>query len=81
MVDYPIPSNDDAGKAIKLLVKTIVDAVFEGRGSAEKAEVIGPKEGVLVEVKKVPEPTKKKAKKAVKIEKEEKPKSKKTSKS
>ncbi len=35
-VDYPIPANDDAIKSITLIVKTIADAVFEGKAISEK---------------------------------------------
>jgi len=39
-IDYPIPGNDDAIKATKLLVSRIADAVIEGReGRAAAAEV------------------------------------------
>lgn len=38
LVDYPIPSNDDAGKAIQLLVKTVAEAVEEAK-VASKTEV------------------------------------------
>jgi len=31
LVDYPIPGNDDAIRSIKLITKTIADAVIEGR--------------------------------------------------
>ncbi len=31
VVDYPIPGNDDAIRSIKLITKTIADAVLEGR--------------------------------------------------
>ncbi len=34
-VDYPIPANDDAIRAIKLLTSRIADACLEGRGVAE----------------------------------------------
>jgi len=38
-VEYPIPANDDAIKAISLLVKTIADAFEEGRRMWEKKAV------------------------------------------
>ncbi len=31
LIDYPIPGNDDAIRSIKLITKTIADAVIEGR--------------------------------------------------
>jgi len=37
-VDYVIPSNDDAIRAIKLLVGKIADAVIEGKSMVEKEE-------------------------------------------
>jgi len=39
-IDYPIPANDDAIKAIKLICAKIADAVIEGKGSqvSEEAE-------------------------------------------
>jgi small subunit ribosomal protein S2 len=36
-VDYPIPGNDDAIRAIRLLTSRLADAVLEGRGIAAKA--------------------------------------------
>ncbi len=43
LVDYPIPTNDDAMKSVQLITKIIADAVIEGRGGeqylqAEKEE-------------------------------------------
>ena len=38
-IDYPIPGNDDAIRAVKLLTGRMADAVLEGRqGEAEEAE-------------------------------------------
>jgi small subunit ribosomal protein S2 len=37
-VDYVIPSNDDAIRAIKLLVGKIADAVLEGRAFRKEEE-------------------------------------------
>jgi small subunit ribosomal protein S2 len=34
LVDYPIPSNDDAVGAIKLMAKAVADAVIEGKAKA-----------------------------------------------
>jgi small subunit ribosomal protein S2 len=34
-IDYPIPANDDAIRAIRLLAGRIADAVIEGRGFAD----------------------------------------------
>ena len=36
LIDYPIPGNDDAIKAIKLITSKIADAVVEGRSLREK---------------------------------------------
>ncbi len=40
LIDYPIPANDDAIKAIRLIGGKIADAVIEGRGmyAAEQVE-------------------------------------------
>lgn len=35
-IDFPIPGNDDAIRAIKLMVSRLADAVRDGRGPAEK---------------------------------------------
>jgi len=35
-IDYPIPANDDALRAVKLMCGKIADAVIEGRGFLEK---------------------------------------------
>jgi len=35
-IDYPIPGNDDAIRAIKLMIARVADAVLEGRGPADK---------------------------------------------
>jgi len=37
-IDYPIPANDDAVRAVKLVCSRIADAVTEGRGILEKEE-------------------------------------------
>jgi small subunit ribosomal protein S2 len=37
-IDYPIPSNDDAIKAIKLVCSIIADAVLEGKMMKETGE-------------------------------------------
>lgn len=41
MVDYAIPSNDDAVGAIKLIVSTVAEAAKEGRQLAEKKGIKG----------------------------------------
>jgi small subunit ribosomal protein S2 len=37
-IDYPVPSNDDAIKAIKLVCARIADAVMEGKAIKESGE-------------------------------------------
>ncbi len=37
-VDYPIPANDDAVRAVKLICSRIADAVLEGKEALRKAE-------------------------------------------
>lgn len=39
LIDYPIPGNDDAIRAINLFVRTIADAVIEGENLATKEEL------------------------------------------
>jgi len=36
LVDYPIPANDDAVRAIDLVVSSVTEAIIESRGSAKK---------------------------------------------
>jgi small subunit ribosomal protein S2 len=38
-IDYPIPANDDAVKAIKLICSKIADAIIEGKTEAFSGEV------------------------------------------
>ncbi|MCA6069688.1 MAG: 30S ribosomal protein S2 [Endomicrobium sp.] len=38
LVDYPIPGNDDAIRAVKLLCSIVADAVLEGKGVVEKKD-------------------------------------------
>lgn len=38
LVEYPIPGNDDAIRAVKLFCSIIADAVLEGKGVVEKTE-------------------------------------------
>jgi small subunit ribosomal protein S2 len=37
-IDYPIPGNDDAIRAVKLMVSKISDAIIEGRTEAESGQ-------------------------------------------
>src|SRR5216110_498159 len=43
-VDYVIPGNDDALRSIRLFASRIADAVMEGRGMKESAEVENARE-------------------------------------
>lgn len=43
-IDYPIPANDDAVKAIKLICSKIAEAVIEGKNILEAAELAAEKE-------------------------------------
>jgi len=36
-IDYPIPGNDDAIRAVKLMVSKISDAIIEGRTESESS--------------------------------------------
>lgn len=66
VIDYPIPANDDAIRAISIIVKTIADAYLEGRevhakkqAKDEKKEVVSSvKDQVSSEKKENDEPTK-----------------------
>jgi small subunit ribosomal protein S2 len=44
LIDHPIPANDDAIRAIRLLTAKIADAVIEGRGQREAAGEIESEE-------------------------------------
>src|SRR5687767_11438305 len=37
-IDYPVPGNDDAIRAVRLITSRIVDAILEGRGTLAKDE-------------------------------------------
>jgi len=41
-IDYPIPGNDDAIRAVRLVTSRIADAVLEGRGMLQKEEGAEP---------------------------------------
>jgi small subunit ribosomal protein S2 len=45
-IDYPIPGNDDAIRAIRLITSRIADAIVEGQGVSAKvsAEAEAPSE-------------------------------------
>jgi small subunit ribosomal protein S2 len=38
-IDYPVPGNDDAIRAVRLITSRIADAILEGRGALSKDEV------------------------------------------
>jgi len=38
VIDYPIPGNDDAIRAVRLITARMADAINEGRGSLAKEE-------------------------------------------
>lgn len=82
VIDYPIPGNDDAIRAISLIVKTIADAYLEGRELSTKKETkkaeapdeenTDDKAEIKTETKKIKKETKEKtAKKTVKKLKKE----------
>jgi small subunit ribosomal protein S2 len=41
-IDYPIPGNDDAIRAVRLVTARIADAILEGRGALQKEETEEP---------------------------------------
>jgi small subunit ribosomal protein S2 len=40
-IDYPIPGNDDAIRAVRLITSRVADAILEGRGTLAKEEIEG----------------------------------------
>ena len=51
MIDYEIPGNDDAIRAIKLFCSTMADAIIEGKAAyAEKSASRGDEEAEAPEV-------------------------------
>jgi small subunit ribosomal protein S2 len=40
-IDYPIPGNDDAIRAVRLITSRVADAILEGRGTLAKDEAEG----------------------------------------
>lgn len=54
-IDFVIPSNDDAIRAIKLLVGTMADAVLEGRAMRKEEEIEAMPEEALVSIAEEPE--------------------------
>lgn len=48
-IDYPIPGNDDAIRAVKLIVSKMADAVLEGKQGEQMDEEAAPAEEVVSE--------------------------------
>ena len=56
LIDYPIPGNDDAIRAIKLFTSVIADAIIEGKSILEKSgEQVSEAEQKLAETQGIPE--------------------------
>jgi small subunit ribosomal protein S2 len=49
-IDYPIPGNDDAIRAVRLITARIVDAILEGRGALQKEEAETPEAAAEMEM-------------------------------
>ena len=52
-IDYPVPGNDDAIRAVRLITSRVADAILEGRGTLAKDEVedgAEPETGTEVEL-------------------------------
>ena len=49
-IDYPIPGNDDAIRAIRLITSRIADAVVEGRGVSAKVSAEVETTGEMAEM-------------------------------
>jgi len=56
-IDFPIPGNDDAIRAIRLITSRLVDAIVEGRGEGAKAGVVGLEEAMAAAANPVAEGT------------------------
>ena len=55
-IDFPIPGNDDAIRAIRLITSRLADAIIEGRGAGAKAGVAGIEEAMLAGAPAAPAP-------------------------
>ncbi|MGH7391392.1 MAG: 30S ribosomal protein S2 [Candidatus Rokuibacteriota bacterium] len=44
-IDYPVPGNDDAIRAVRLITSRVADAILEGRGTLQKDESADETEG------------------------------------
>ena len=49
LIDYPIPGNDDAIRSIKLITKTMANALIEGQALYEERRAIEEKEAKTAE--------------------------------
>jgi small subunit ribosomal protein S2 len=67
-IDYVIPSNDDAIRAIKLLVAKVADAVLEGKASRKEEE--SEEKPAMDETRGRPEKSSRKAGKVVEVDEE-----------
>ena len=52
-IDYPVPGNDDAIRAVRLITSRIADAILEGRGALTKDETEEAAAGVVGETEMV----------------------------
>ena len=48
-IDYPIPGNDDAIRAIRLFLSKVADAILEGKMLAKETVEVAEKEGVAAD--------------------------------
>ena len=62
-IDYPIPCNDDAAKAINLILDYVQTAIKEGQGKVKKTEPAAEKKGKIESAKEESTKTEKVAKK------------------
>jgi small subunit ribosomal protein S2 len=49
-IDFPIPGNDDAIRAVRLITSRVADAILEGRGTLAKDDAEAEVEGDVVEM-------------------------------
>ncbi len=47
LVDYPIPMNDDAKKALEYVLDLMKEAILEGKGKSEKRQAMSSKKDVI----------------------------------
>src|SRR2546425_1089616 len=53
-IDYPVPGNDDAIRAVRLITSRIADAILEGRGTLSKEETTEPSGAAAAEADMAP---------------------------